>query len=191
MASWQDYAAVSGLVSREASTLGVLYRDVAGYPDTLRTDLRRSLRGYTTFLVDKVWPAQQDGRLLDEPTAVLTTIHAHLLAYQPPDSGATVMHAETMRKFNELVDLRRQRVDRVDEGLPPVLWVVVGIGALVTVAVRFFLTVENVRVHVVLLSLLATFVGLLIYQPYRVILERVMDPLDASPAGAPSPGGSP
>ena len=197
VASWQNYAGVSGLVSREAATLGVLYRDVAGYPEPLRTDLRRGLRDYTTFLVEKVWPAQQRGLLLNEPTAMLTALHGLLLTYHPSDGGANVMHAETTRKFDELVELRRQRVDRVDEGLPFVLWVVVGVGALATVSVRSFHWTERVRLHVTLTVLLALFVGLLVYliaaldrpfrgqvsvsaDAYRLTVEKVMDRLDAA-----------
>ena len=202
VASWQNYAAVSGLVSKEASTIGVLYRDVVGYPEPLRTELRHGLREYTVFLVDKVWPAQQTGQLLDEPTAMLTTIHGQLLSYHPPDSGASIMHAEAMHKFDDLIDLRRQRVDRVDEGLPGVLWVVVGIGALVTLVVRLFIWVDNVRVHALMLTLLGDLrrpagvphrrAGPAVprhgerfsSQAYRLIVQRVMDPLDAAaPAG--------
>ena len=196
VASWQNFANTVTLVSREASTLGVLYRDVGGYPEPLRADLRRALRQYTGFLIDQVWPAQQQGRLLDEPTGMLSAIHAELRAYHPADGGETIVHAEAMRHFDDLVDLRRQRVDRVDEGLPEVLWLVVGIGAAAALAVRCFLCVENLRAHAVLLTLLALFVGLLIYliaaldrpfrgqasvspDAYRLIIQRVMDPLDA------------
>ena len=202
VASWQNYSAVSGLVSKEASTIGVLYRDVVGYPEPIRTQLRHEMRDYTAFLVDRVWPAQQTGQLLDEPTAMLTAMHGWLLSYHPPDSGASIMHAEAMRKFDDLVDLRRQRVDRVDDGLPAVLWVVVGIGALVTLVVRLFIWVDNVWVHSLMLTLLSVFVGLLVYliaaldrpfrgtvsvssQAYRLIIERVMDPLDAAPPAEP------
>ena len=141
---------------------------MVGYPEPLRTELRHELREYTVFLVDKVWPAQQTGQLLDQPTAMFTAMHGRLLSYHPPDSGASIMHAEAMRKFDDLVDLRRQRVDRVDDGLPGVLWVVVGIGALVTLVARFFIWVDNVRVHALMLTLLAVFVGLLVYLIRRV-----------------------
>ena len=41
VASWQNYSSVESLVSKEASTIGVLYRDVGGYPESLRTELRQ------------------------------------------------------------------------------------------------------------------------------------------------------
>ena len=199
VATWADFSTVGGLVSREAATIGVLYRDMGGYPEPLATELRQDLRGYTTFVVEKVWPAQQKGILLDQPTAMLTTMHEKIMAYEPPTSGKSVLHAETMRRFNELIDLRRQRIDRVDDGLPTVVWVVVCLGAIITLGVSYLFWIEDIRFHILLLSLLTMFVALMIFliaaldRPFRgqvsvspdsytMIIQRVMDPLDAARA---------
>ena len=198
VASWSNFSGVGTLVSQEAATIGVLYRDVGGYPEPLRTELRKELRKYTVFVIDHVWPVQEHGILLDQPTAMLTNLHQHLLDYEPPTLGRLVMHAEAMRKFNQLVDLRRQRIDRVDDGLPAILWVVVCFGGLLTMGVSYFFWIEDVRFHILLLSLLSTFIGLMIFliaalerpflgavsvtsHSYKTIIQRGMDPLDAAP----------
>lgn len=197
VASWSNFTNVSSLVSKEAATIGVLYRDVGGYPEPLRGELRHDLREYTVFVIEKVWPAQQHGHISDTPTLMLAKLHEKLLSYEPPTSGKTVMHSETMGKFNDLIDLRRQRIDRVDDGLPPVLWVVVCLGGLLTVGISYFFWIEDVRFHVLLLGVLSVFIGLMIFliaaldRPflgtvsvgagsYETIIKRVMDPLDAA-----------
>ena len=199
VASWTNFSNVDTLVSQEAASIGVLYRDVGGYPDPLRTDLRRMLREYTTFIIEKSWPAQQHGRSLDQPTIMLTEIHQHILDYEPPTLGRQTMHAEAMHKFNQVADLRRQRVDRVDDGLPPVLWAVVMIGGFLTVGVSYLFWIEDTRFHVLLLSMVSFFIGLMIFliaaldrpfrgnvsvssDSYRTIITRVMDPLDVHAA---------
>ena len=196
VAVWSNFSSVSGLVSREASTIGVLYRDVSGYPDPLCLQLRQGLRAYTVFVVEKSWPAQQHGERLSQPTDMITRMHEAILGYHPPDAGAAVMHAEILRKFNELLDARRLRIDRVDDGLPGILWVVVIIGGLLTITVSYFLWIEDVRFHVLLLSMLSLFIGLMIFliaaldrpcrgsvsvppTSYQTILMGVMDVLDA------------
>ncbi len=200
VASWTNFSNVDGLVSKEAATIGVLYRDVGGYPEPLRTELRHALREYTIFVIEKVWPAQQHDILLDQPTLMLTNIHQKLLDYEPPTLGRSVMHAEAMRKFNELVDLRRQRIDQVDSGLPAILWVVVCFGGLLTLSVSYLFFIEDVRFHVVLLSMLTLFVASMIFliaaldrpflgsvsvtsDSYKTVIQRVMDPIDAVPVG--------
>ncbi len=200
VASWQNYSSVESLVSKEASTIGVLYRDVGGYPEPLCGELRRTLRDYTVLVIEKTWPAQQHGVLLDDATFMLTDFHEKMLAYEPPSLGRMVMHAEAMRKFNELIDLRRQRVDRVDDGLPPVLWAVLAVGAMLTVGVTYFFGIKDTRFHALLLSMLTVFIALMVYliaildhpfrgivsvtpDSYKLIVQRVMDPLDAARAG--------
>ncbi len=197
VASWSNFSNVDALVSREAASIGVLYRDVGGYPEPLRTELRHALREYTVFVIEKVWPAQQHDILLDQPTAMLTNIHQKILDYEPTTMGRQVMHAEAMRKFNELVDLRRQRIDQVDSGLPAILWVVVCFGGLLTLSVSYLFFIEDIRFHILLLSMLTIFVASMIFliaaldrpflgavsvtpESYRTVIQRVMDPLDAA-----------
>lgn len=204
VASWSNFSNVDELVSKEAATIGVLYRDVSGYPEPLRSDLRKDLRAYTVFVIEKVWPAQERGILLDEPTMMLTNIHQKFLDYEPPTMGRQAMHAEAMSKFNALADLRRQRLDRVDDGLPTVLWVVVCFGGFLTIMISYFFWIEDVRFHFLLLSILASFIGLMIFliaaldrpfrgtvsvkaDSYQMVIQRVMDPLDAQMARSKAP----
>ena len=195
VASWSNFSSVQGLVSKEAATIGVLYRDLEGYPEPLSTDMRHMLRIYTVSLIEKAWPAQQQGKVLNDVSGQLTLLHRRMLAYNPPDNGQLVAHAEAMRKYNEVIDLRRQRSDRVNDSLPGVLWVVVLVGGALTISVSYFFWIEDVRFHLLLMSMLALFIGLMVFliaaldhpfrgevsvsaDSYRTIL-RAMDALDA------------
>src|SRR5437762_10896291 len=59
---WNTYSNASDLVSREASSIGALYRDVSGYPEPIRNELGSKLREYTVFVIEKAWPAQRSGQ---------------------------------------------------------------------------------------------------------------------------------
>src|ERR1043165_5196911 len=58
---WNTNSNASELVSREASAIAFLYRDVSGYPSPLRDELRARVREYTVFVINEAWPAQQRG----------------------------------------------------------------------------------------------------------------------------------
>ena len=122
-----------------------------------------------------------------------------LLAYNPPDNGHMAAHMEALHKFNELTDLRRQRIDRINDSLPGVLWIVVLVGGGLTIAVSYFFWIEDVRFHVLLLSMLSLFIALMIFliaaldypfrgevsisaDSYRTIITGVMDVLDREQA---------
>jgi hypothetical protein len=74
------------------------------------------------------------------------------------------MHAEALRAYNQLLEARSLRLDAVvSTGLPGVLWFVVLAGAAISLTAAFFFSVEDVRLHAVLVTLLATFMGLVIF----------------------------
>ena len=199
VAVWSNFSSVSNLVSKEASSIGVLYRDMGGYPEPLRGELRAKLRHYITFVIEKSWPMQQKGILNDDSTLMVADIHEQLMTYQPTDMGTQVLHAEAIHKFNEMADLRRQRVDQVDSHLPGTLWTVLLVGAALTILVGYFFWIEDTRFHILVQSFLTTFIALMIFlilaldRPFRgevsvsadsyvTIRERVMDPLDHAAA---------
>src|SRR6185503_15598811 len=59
---WNTNSNASDLVSKEATSIAALYRDVSGYPAPLRDELRAELRRYTVFVIEQAWPAQREGR---------------------------------------------------------------------------------------------------------------------------------
>ena len=195
VASWSNFSSVQGLVSKEAATIGVLYRDLEGYPEPLSTDMRRMVRVYTDSLIEQAWPAQRQGKVLNDVSGQLTALHRKMLGYNPPDNGQLVAHGEAMKKYNEVIDLRRQRSDRVNDSLPGVLWVVVLVGGMLTICVSYFFWIEDVRFHLLLLSMLSLFIGLMVFliaaldHPFRgevsvspdsyKTIVRAMEALDA------------
>src|SRR5438552_13690345 len=62
---WNTNSNASELVSKEATSIAALYRDVSGYPEPQRTKLQAGLRGYTHQVIEQAWPAQREGRILD------------------------------------------------------------------------------------------------------------------------------
>ena len=62
-----------------------------------------------------------------------------------------------------MIAARRLRLDAVGTGLPAVMWTVIIAGAFISLSTFFFFKVEDVRLHAVLASLLAIFMGLAIF----------------------------
>lgn len=71
------------------------------------------------------------------------------------------------------MEARRLRMNSVDRKLPGVMWLVVILGAFVSLVSAFYFPVADARVHRVQVGLLAGFIGLVIFiilaldRPYR------------------------
>ena len=78
-------------------------------------------------------------------------LQAQLFTFEPAMESQKILHAETLRSFNELVQKRRQRLDAVHSALPGVLWFVLLPGAMGCIILCLFFHVENARFQAILL----------------------------------------
>lgn len=195
VAAYQNYGTVGDIVSKEASSLASLYRDLHGYPQPLRRRLQEGLRDYTRYEIERDWPQQQQGLVPLEGTHRIAQFMDELLSFQPDRPGEQVVHAESLRQLNTYMSLRQNRLESVTEGIPEVLWWVVAIGALITMLLVAMLDME-IHVHLILGAALSMFLGLIIYliaamdnpfrgqvsvspEPFQIVLKNLMEPNDA------------
>lgn len=160
---FQTYGEVSKIVSQEATTLAALYRDVSGYPEPIRPVLQDGLRAYAEDVIHMAWPLQQRGETPRGGVELMDRFQATLIAFEPATDGQRLLHAETLHGYNTMMIARRQRLDAVGTGLPVVMWAVIVAGAAISLSASFFFKVEDARLHGILVTLLATFMGLVIF----------------------------
>src|SRR5262245_30621071 len=140
---WDTNSTASDLVSREASAIGGVYRDVGGMPSPLREELWAKLREFTAFTIYQDWPAQQHGKILDGGTKILNDFQAKLFAYEPATPGQIALHSEALHAFNVLADCRRLRLHAVSSGLSGTMWGVIWVGAVISIGVAYLFNIQD------------------------------------------------
>jgi len=168
--AWENHAEAESLVTREATSLAALYRDISVYPESDRSELEGLISGYIHGVIDEEWPVQRRGI---EPTggvARVADLQKRLARFEPTGASETVMHAEAMREFNVFYQARRERLDAVDSGLPATLWWVMIAGGLITMATTWLFVFAHPKVQVALTAGMATMIGLLVF--LSVVMDR-------------------
>src|SRR5258705_8960884 len=162
---WNTNSSASDLVSKEATSIGALYRDVSGYPQPLRDLLRSDLRTYTIFVIDVAWPAQKIGRgqKLDIGSRILDNFQTRLYTFEPTTPGQASLHNETLKAYNTLIEYRRLRIDAVDSGLSSVMWAVIWLGAAMSIGVAYFYKVPDPKLHGILVALMGGFLAIVLF----------------------------
>ena len=191
---WTTHSNASDLVSKEASAIGSLYRDVSGYPEPIRGALRLQLREYTVFVIEKAWPAQQigHGQRLEAGTKMMDEFQDKLYTFQPANAGEVALHSETLTAYNKLLEYRRLRIDAVDSRLSWTMWAVIWVGATISIGVAYFFNVADPKLHAILVALMSGFLAMVLFMiiindrpfygyvsvssdPYKLILDRLID----------------
>lgn len=162
VAAYQNFSNVETVVSKEASTLSALTRDVSAYPEPERTNLIWLLRDYTRYVVYYAWPSQQKGIVPQEGNTRMIAFHEQLIRFEPQTPGQEILHAEALRQFNTYLEARRMRIFSVTTSIPGVMWAVVLVGALMNIALIWLFDMKLTN-HLFLGGILSAFMGLMIF----------------------------
>lgn len=171
--TWQNFSDADAAASKEANSLGSLYRDLDGYPTPLRLDTEELLREYARVVIHKEWPAHRQGEVLDAGDLVLEDFENTIMAFEPASETQRIVHREVIESLDTVIQDRGFRQQSVATALPGVLWAVVLFGALVNIGLTYLFWAENLRLQSVLVVAFAMSLGMLIFltaamdNPYR------------------------
>ncbi len=161
--TWNNYAGIQDRVDREAQVVASLYRDVNVYPEPMRSALTADLRAYTREVIDNSWPQMRRGIIPVGSAPMIDSFQAHLLQFNPTTMGEQVLHGESYRQFNSLVEVRRSRLDSVTTSLPRSLWWMVILGALTCISATWFFHMRSELMHRWMTVLMSGLLGLMIF----------------------------
>ncbi len=162
--AWSEYQAASDKVSHEVASLEVLQRGALLYPEPMRSQIDELVRDYARAVADKEWPSQRVGRHPSEAKERFAAIVRLLGDFEPKGLADQMYHAETLHHLTSASEARRARIHATSSSLPSVVWVVLLVGAaLALTGATLFVTVDDTTLHLVLVGIMAAFVGLVVF----------------------------
>ena len=161
LATYSNSEDVGNSVKVEASNLATLYRDVSHYPGHIRYFLQDQIKNSTLYTIEEVWPAQQQGRAAKYDYVIVTSILDSLMTFQPSSKAEEILHAETLQRFNALIESRQLRQAGADKKIPLVLWFVVAVGAMINIGL-FWMFDMKFSMHIILGGSVAFFLSMMI-----------------------------
>jgi hypothetical protein len=181
--AYQNVSDAAANVTREAAALSALYEDVSQYPEPHGQNLRWLLRDYTRYVIKYAWPLQQRGIVPQEGTIRAEAFHERLLDFQPQTPSQEIIHAESLRQFNNLLEWRRMRLFSVKSSLPASMWFVMILGAILNIAICWLFDMRFIT-QLVLGGILAAYLGTMMHlifdmnQPYRGDVSISAEPFE-------------
>jgi hypothetical protein len=162
--AWSEYQSASEKVSHEVATLEVLQRRAVLYPEPMRTRMDDLIREYARLVADREWPEQGSGKHPSAAKHLFGKLNVLLGDFEPTNLPDQMVHAETLRELTAASEARRARIHATSASLPGVVWLVMLVGAaLALVGATTFVPVDDRAAHLALVSLMAAFVGLVVF----------------------------
>jgi len=160
--TYQYTKEVLGTINREASNLSTLYNAADGYQEPLRSQLKGELRDYARYVIEKDWPAQNRGTVLEGGQHRLEAIRQTVLSFEPTSKTQEVLQGEMQRYLDEMAIAREQRLSAVSASIPGILWYLLLIGSFLTVVFVWMLHMNFIS-QFLLGGITALFLGFMIF----------------------------
>ena len=164
------YTASQTTVVNEAGTVRALYYLAGQFPESQRDQIQELLTSYARVVVDEEWPLMREGQQSPRAAALNQQITESVDGLQPSTNAEQALYSQALQRDYELNQNRDSRLLYAREGLPPILWVVLGVLAVIIVLFAYFVGMESARLHV--LAVAALTAGFVLTLFVIIVLDR-------------------
>ena len=164
-AVWDRYEKAEDQCTQEASRLIDVYQLADGMSEPYRTQVRTAARGYAEEVIQKEWPAMQTQRI----DQINDNGLLHLITdINPPAAHDQALLAQVLGRVLDVEGDRRMRLHKADANIPDMLWIMLILGAVVTVAFSCLFGVDSFRLHLLKASVLAATIALVLFTIWAI-----------------------
>ena len=180
---WTTFTETQAKVAKEAASISSLYRSLGSLPEPLRGQVEQDLRDYTYRVIYVGWPEQKRGILPVENRLLLDKLQKDFELFNPSTDAQRILESNISGQFDILEESRSMRLDSVTDELPPQLWTLILMGAIICIVVTWYFHIESLQMHIWMTIFIAGLLGLMIFivaaldNPYRGAISVSPEPL--------------
>jgi len=163
VASWEQYQMARNTANSEADELAEIFWLGHRLPPAEGHQLQELTRSYAQVVVDEEWPLMARGESSPRAWALIDEIRLTLQNQDPNTDAEQVLYDQGLQRIHDLADARRDRLVESREGIPRILWVVLVVGAIVTVSFTYLFGMDSNTTHTLMVAALALVIGLVLF----------------------------
>jgi len=143
--TWNGYDEATKNLQLEASEALDIFHSAESFPESSRKAIQQGLRDYVSAVYNDEVPRMAEGDI----TLYAGGAHADVGAlFSQMDANAMPnreLHAESLRRLNNMAQYRRMRIFAGNDTVPPVIWLVLLVGGVFAVSYTFFFGMKDIR----------------------------------------------
>jgi len=150
VAAWEQFQTARNTTEREASELAEVFWLGHRLPEAEGHRLQELARSYARVVVDEEWPLMAGGGSSPRAWELMDEIRLTIQNMNPDTEAEQVLYDQGLERVYDLADARRDRLLDAREGIPPILWVVLVVGAIVTVGFTYLFGLDDTTTHMLM-----------------------------------------
>ena len=163
IAVWEEHEAAKATVGSEANELAEVLWLAHRFPEPQDHQLQELARSYARVVVEEEWPLMERGRSSPRAWALLDEMRLSVQDLGVRTPADQVLFEQGLDRVQGLADARRVRLVEAEEGIPAVLWAVLGFGGIVTVGFTYLFGLENTWSHRLMVAAVAGLIALVLF----------------------------
>jgi Protein of unknown function (DUF4239) len=159
-AVWANFQAAENNVNAEANALVNLFRSAQGLPAPQRSAIQIAAVNYGNAVVAEEWSEMDRDQT---PIAGKPFVRQMWSVLSQTPAQSYLEQASLQRSMSELSELARHRRVRIldsESGMPALLWAVLVVGGIITIASCGLIGTENIKLHFVLIVAISLLISL-------------------------------
>jgi multisubunit Na+/H+ antiporter MnhB subunit len=158
---WERFQQAEARSYEEAASIATVYRDAGSFPSATR--LRATLRAYVFSVIHHEWPQMSRGERSQVSNALLETADRDV--QRLPANGPRLADIQTQMLVamdTALMD-REERLTVDSSGINRIMWFVLIVGAIVTVAFTYLFGFDQTLMQELMIGGLSFLIGLVLF----------------------------
>jgi hypothetical protein len=160
---WEQLDTAQATTQHEASDVEVIYRLAEQLPESDRNQVQALSRSYAQLVVEEEWPLLAHGQGSPQAQDTLDELGRSIQEFDPQTMGEQTLYSQMLTQVVTLEENRGLRLLESNEGVPPLLWIVLVIAGILTVTFAYLFGMDQPRVHMLRVAVLAVVVALSLY----------------------------
>ena len=180
---WQRFETARDIVEREGNALASMFHEARALPEPGASRVSEAVRSYVNVVVTDEWPAMERGQRSAQAVKVTEDLWEALTSIEPGNDRENTLLGASLQNLDELNGARHLRLLAAQGGLPPIMWVLLIGGGVVTVLLTYFFSSPNFRAQIIMTALFAASIAFLLFliaaidHPFQGDLKITPEPL--------------
>ncbi len=164
--TWSGYDDATKNLQLEASQVIDIFHSAHAFPGPASKVIRDGLISYANSVHDDELRRMAGGDISVLSTGPLRDLIAVFDNMEDKALPNRELYMESLRRLNNLAEYRRLRIFAGNNTVPPMIWLILLVGGLITVLYTYFFGVRNVRAQGIMTSALTIMISLTLFLVY-------------------------
>jgi Na+/proline symporter len=164
--TWNGYDEATKNLQLEASQVLDIFHSARAFPDPASKIIQEGLIDYTNSVHNDELRRMAGGDIGIYSTGSLRNLIAVFDGMNDKSLPNRELYMESLRRLNNLAEYRRLRIFAGNDTVPPMVWLILLVGGLITVSYTYFFGVRNIRGQYIMTSALTIMISLILFLVY-------------------------